>query len=598
MNTFIETENHHPNDLYNFLLKYSEPPTTSESLPFLKAALLLLLLHPFITKDSQMMMIKVNKPDRKVQPLRSLLLQILGRCVRRSNRAQLKTLPITVPLLLPHFKDSNVMKLIVDHVHSDLNDRFLKIPDIKLLYTDPLTANLLIVFDFLYLLNESFMAISYTGQISQTNFYHKFNSFNVCEDYAHWRELTEDSKRHVPFAFCDFPWIFDLDTKRTLLIASNSLKQRHHLQDAFFRAIFDGIQSPHLQINIRRDHLLQDALEQLLSLPPHQLAKQLRISFVGEEGVDEGGLKKEFFHLCWSEIFRNISSSPFKQIEENGMFWFNDEEIKINGDQTETITSTAKFVGILLALAIYNGVLVAPNFPLLLFKKLLNWPLQLEDYSEIDPILINSINVLLELDEFEILKLDLYHVVPGSDLYELTPGGSNIPVTHANLNSYIAMLTGHLLHQYSLLFSAFRSGFELISAGSVIYGYRPDEIYSLAYGSNQFDLNELKSIAIYDGGYFEKSPQIIWFWSILFENFSNDQQSEFLAFVTGSARAPIGGLSKLKSFTVTCIPGDSERLPTAHTCFNTLLLPQYSQKEKLLHKLQLAILHNKGFGLI
>ena len=557
-----------------------------------------------------MMMIKVKKcesSDRKLQPLRSLLLQILGRCVRRSNRAQLKTLPITVPLLLPHFKDSNVMKLIVDQIHSDLNDRFLKIPDIKLLYTDPLTANLLIVFDFLYLVNESFLAISYTGQISQTNFYHKFHKFDVCEDYAHWRELTEDSKqRNVPFAFCDFPWIFDLDTKRTLLTASNSLKQRHHLQDAFFRAIFDGIQSPQLQINIRRDHLLQDAMEQLLSLPSHQLAKQLRISFVGEEGLDEGGLKKEFFHLCWSEIFQNISSSsPFKQIGEDGMmFWFNDdEEIKIKikkstGDQTESITSTAKFVGILLALAIYNGVLVAPNFPLFLFKKLLNWPLQLNDYREIDPILINSINALLELDEFEILKLDLYHVLPGSDLHELTPGGSNIPVTRANLNSYISLLTGHLLNHSSVLFSNFRSGFELISAGSVIYGYRPDEIYSLAYGSNQFDLNELKSIASYDGGYFEKSPQIIWFWSILLESLSSDQQSEFLAFVTGSARAPIGGLSKLKSFTVTCIPGDSERLPTAHTCFNTLLLPQYSHKEKLLHKLQLAILHNKGFGLI
>lgn len=42
---------------------------------------------------------------------------------------------------------------------------------------------------------------------------------------------------------------------------------------------------------------------------------------------------------------------------------------------------------------------------------------------------------------------------------------------------------------------------------------------------------------------------------------------------------------------------DSSRLPTSHTCFNSLLLPSYRSKEKLADRLRLAILNSEGFGL-
>ena len=42
---------------------------------------------------------------------------------------------------------------------------------------------------------------------------------------------------------------------------------------------------------------------------------------------------------------------------------------------------------------------------------------------------------------------------------------------------------------------------------------------------------------------------------------------------------------------------DSNRLPTSHTCFNSLLLPSYRSKEKLADRLKLAILNSEGFGL-
>ena len=44
-------------------------------------------------------------------------------------------------------------------------------------------------------------------------------------------------------------------------------------------------------------------LEAIAELNPIDLRKQLRIEFNGEEGVDEGGLQKEFFQLLVERLF-------------------------------------------------------------------------------------------------------------------------------------------------------------------------------------------------------------------------------------------------------------------------------------------------------
>ena len=76
----------------------------------------------------------------------------------------------------------------------------------------------------------------------------------------------------------------------------------------------------------------------------------------------------------------------------------------------------------------------------------------------------------------------------------------------------------------------------------------------------------------------------------------SDEKRSFLKFVTGSDRAPIGGLSNLRVI-VQRDGADSNKLPTSHTCFNTLLLPSYRSMDKLEDRLRLAILNAEGFGL-
>ena len=67
--------------------------------------------------------------------------------------------------------------------------------------------------------------------------------------------------------------------------------------------MFIGVNSPYLFLEIRRDHIIRDALYQLESKGPQDLKKQLKVQFVGEEGVDEGGVQKEFFQLVIRDWF-------------------------------------------------------------------------------------------------------------------------------------------------------------------------------------------------------------------------------------------------------------------------------------------------------
>ena len=77
------------------------------------------------------------------------------------------------------------------------------------------------------------------------------------------------------------------------------------------------------------------------------------------------------------------------------------------------------------------------------------------------------------------------------------------------------------------------------------------------------------------------------------------QQKRLLFFMTGSDRVPIKGLGHLTPpFVISRNGSEDSRLPTAHTCFNHLLLPAYSNRDVLRQRLLLALENAEGFGLM
>lgn len=103
--------------------------------------------------------------------------------------------------------------------------------------------------------------------------------------------------------------------------------------------------------------------------------------------------------------------------------------------------------------------------------------------------------------------------------------------------------------------------------------FTAEDLYLAICGCENLDFNELKKTTRYDDGYSEKSTTIQHFWNILLNDFDENEKKNFLKFLTGSDRSPLRGLSDIK-LTISR-HGESDHLPSAHTCFNHLLLPDY-----------------------
>lgn len=48
--------------------------------------------------------------------------------------------------------------------------------------------------------------------------------------------------------------------------------------------------------------VVQDALDEIARQKPRDVFKPLRVHFIGEDGIDAGGVKKEFFQLLVTEL--------------------------------------------------------------------------------------------------------------------------------------------------------------------------------------------------------------------------------------------------------------------------------------------------------
>ena len=59
----------------------------------------------------------------------------------------------------------------------------------------------------------------------------------------------------------------------------------------------------HMRMNVRREFLLEDSVDAVMSLSRKDLRKLWRFEFIGEMGIDAGGLAREWFQLVTAEVF-------------------------------------------------------------------------------------------------------------------------------------------------------------------------------------------------------------------------------------------------------------------------------------------------------
>ncbi|KAK9109074.1 hypothetical protein Sjap_017134 [Stephania japonica] len=388
------------------------------------------------------------------------------------------------------------------------------------------------------------------------------------------------------------PRFIEFDNKRSHFRSKIKHQHDHH-------------HSP-LRISVRRAYILEDSYNQLRMRATQDLKGRLTVHFQGEEGIDAGGLTREWYQLLSRVIF-DKGALLFTTVGNESTFQPNPNSVY----QTEHL-SYFKFVGRVVGKALFDGQLLDVHFTRSFYKHILGVKVTYHDIEAIDPDYFKNLKWLLENDISDILdltfsidadeeKLILYERTEVTD-YELVPGGRNIRVTEENKHEYVDLVAEHrLTTAIRPQINAFLEGFNELIHRDLISIFNDKELELLISGLPDIDLDDLRANTEYSG-YSAASPVIQWFWEVV-QGFSKEDKARLLQFVTGTSKVPLEGFSALQGisgsqrFQIHKAYGSADHLPSAHTCFNQLDLPEYPSKQHLEERLLLAIHEaNEGFG--
>ncbi|KAI0401179.1 hypothetical protein F4802DRAFT_439637 [Xylaria palmicola] len=442
-----------------------------------------------------------------------------------------------------------------------------------------------------------------------------YNTLVDTIDFKSDFELWES--RRGKFTFCQYPFFLSIWAKIQILEFDAKRQMAGKAREAFFDSILTHKSyTQHLVFSVRRECLVDDSLQQVSEVVgsgSEDIKKALRIEFLGEEGVDGGGLRKEWFLLLVREVF-NPDHGLFVYDEDSQYCYFNPNTFE---------TSDQYFlVGVVLGLAIYNSTILDVAFPPFAFRKLLaaapspaagmpghsrpTMNYTLDDLAEFRPALARGLRQLLNFDG-DVQSTFCLDFVVDVERYgtrirvPLCPGGETKMVTNTNRKEYVDLYVRYLLDtSISRQFEPFKRGFFTVCAGNALTLFKPEEIELLVRGSDEsLDITSLKAVAAYTnwprGSSPRTEPTILWFWNT-FEKAPPRDQRRLLSFITGSDRIPAMGATSLV-IKINCLGDDERRFPSARTCFNVLSLYRCRSQERLESSLWRAVNESEGFGL-
>ncbi|KAL8938707.1 MAG: hypothetical protein Q9211_003084 [Gyalolechia sp. 1 TL-2023] len=410
---------------------------------------------------------------------------------------------------------------------------------------------------------------------------------------------------------------------------------------------------------VRRESIFDDAFKQYYELG-EGLKEPIQISFVDkfdtvEEGIDGGGVTKEFLTSVTNEAFNSMSGLDMFVENDQHLLYPNPtalEERKellrqageAEGSQfykesVRDLLRRFEFMGRIIGKCLYEGILVDIHFaPFFLLKWSLtgghaaatresSYRANLNDLRDLDEALYQGLlqlknyksNTNDEHSSIESLGLTFevtdtlfpadrpsshpnQHPIPRT--VELRANGSNIPVTNANRLVYISYIARHRLsiqpyHQTA----AFLKGLGQIISPPWLAMFNQHELQTLISGSAaSIDIADLRANTQYGGLYVlgddgVEHPTIQLFWDVV-ASFSNEDKEKLVGFVTSTPRAPLLGFGNLNPrFSVRDGGRDEGRLPTTSTCVNLLKLPVYTNADVLRERLLYSIRAGAGFNL-
>uniref|UniRef100_A0A6Q2ZEE1 E3 ubiquitin-protein ligase n=1 Tax=Esox lucius TaxID=8010 RepID=A0A6Q2ZEE1_ESOLU len=343
---------------------------------------------------------------------------------------------------------------------------------------------------------------------------------------------------------------------------------------AHFRYLCQSNALPsHVKITVSRQTLFEDSFQQIMALKPYDLRRRLYVIFRGEEGLDYGGLAREWFFLLSHEVL-NPMYCLFEYAGKSNYCLQINPASTINPDHLSYFC----FIGRFIAMALFHGKFIDTGFSLPFYKRMLNKKLILKDLESIDPEFYNSL-----------IWIRCYFVTS----YEEYINGVSLTFTCRLMSEW------RFSRGVEGQTKAFLDGFNEVVPLQWLQYFDEKELEVMLCGMQEVDLQDWQRNTVYRH-YTRNSKQIIWFWQLVKE-VDNEVRLRLMQFVTGTCRLPLGGFAELmgsngpQKFCIEKV-GKDTWLPRSHTCFNRLDLPPYKSFEQLKEKLLFAIEETEGFG--
>ncbi|RHZ57637.1 hypothetical protein CDV55_100587 [Aspergillus turcosus] len=358
------------------------------------------------------------------------------------------------------------------------------------------------------------------------------------------------------------------------------------------------IMSGQCHVKVRRNNIFEDSYAEIMRQSASDLKKRLMIKFDGEDGLDYGGLSREFFFLLSHEMF-----NPFYCLFEYSAHDNYTLQINPHSGVNPEHLNYFKFIGRVVGLAIFHRRFLDSFFIGAFYKMMLRKKVSLQDMEGVDEDLHRNLTWTLENDIDGILELTFSvddEKFGERRTIDLKPGGRDIPVTNENKAEYVELVTEwKIVKRVEEQFNAFMSGFNELIPADLVNVFDERELELLIGGIADIDVDDWKKHTDYRG--YQESDEVIQnFWKVV-RTWDAEQKSRLLQFTTGTSRIPVNGFKDLQGsdgprrFTIEK-SGDPAALPKSHTCFNRLDLPPYKTYETLEHKMSIAVEETLGFG--
>ncbi|GLG98749.1 E3 ubiquitin-protein ligase Smurf1 [Gryllus bimaculatus] len=361
-------------------------------------------------------------------------------------------------------------------------------------------------------------------------------------------------------------------------------------------------QSGHCRLEVSRSEIFEESYRLVMKMRPKDMRKRLMVKFRGEEGLDYGGVAREWLYLLSHEMLN----------PQYGLFQYSREDnytLQINTDSSVNPEhlSYFHFVGRIIGIAVFHGHYIDGGFTMPFYKMLLNKPITLTDIEGVDPELHRSLTWMLEntvtgiIDTTFSVEHNSFGVLR---VHELKPGGREIVVTEDNKKEYVRLYVNYrFMRGIEQQFLALQKGFTELIPSHLLRPFDEREIELVIGGLGSIDIADWRNNTRLKHCTTD-TPVVKWFWQIV-EEYSEEMRARLLQFVTGSSRVPLQGFKALQGstgaagprlFTIHVIDAPVENLPKAHTCFNRIDIPQYESYQRMYEKLTQAVEETCGFA--